>query len=266
MADWNGKTLWFTTGVLLRRLSVTFDQEDAPTVERTINSWGVRYSQRAPRLPQFLTRLPTLALFLFIASQIILILAATLPFFPGEEQLYTTVVNNTRSQVSGTTFLGEFRAIFLNNIQVALGGALPFLGTLSFGIASYNTGRAVQAIAIGAQVPPSLVLASLYLLPHAWIEESAYPIATASGLLAVTKWRSVSPVEFIRMLNWGSTKLALALGGVALILMAAGFFEVLVNYLGYGVIVLWVPLGIVCYLFAMRNRKQRHSRFQIGSP
>jgi uncharacterized membrane protein SpoIIM required for sporulation len=265
LADWNGKTLWFSAASS-RKFSVTFDRDDGPLVEKALTSWGVRYSWRPPRFPRVLTRFSTLALLLFVISQIILILAATLPFFPGEEQLYTTIVNNTRSQISGTTFFGEFRAIFLNNIQVAWGGALPFIGTLSFGIASYNTGRAVQAIAIGAQVPSSLVLASLYLLPHTWIEESAYPIATASGLLAVTKWRSVSPTDFNRISSWGSTKLALTLGGVALILMAAGFFEVLVDYLGYDVIALWVPLGIVCYLIFMRDRNRKHNRPPIGSP
>jgi uncharacterized membrane protein SpoIIM required for sporulation len=266
MADWNGRTLWFTTANPTRRLSVTFDRDDAPRVERTIASWGVRYARRPPRLPEFLTRFSTLALLLFITSQVILILAATLPFFPGEAQLYTTIVNNTRSQISGTTFLGEFRDIFFNNIQVAWGGALPFLGTLSFGIASYNTGRALQAIAIGNQVPPSLLLVSLYLLPHTWIEESAYPIAAASGLLAVTKWRSVSPVEFVRRWNWGSTKLALALAGVALILVAAGFFEVLASYLGFAAVTLWVPLGIASYFFATRNRRRKHNQSTIGSP
>jgi uncharacterized membrane protein SpoIIM required for sporulation len=266
MADWNGRTLWFTTASPTRRLSVTFDKDDAPLVERTITSWGVRYALRPPRLPEFLTRFSTLALLLFITSQAILILAATLPFFPGEEQLYITIANNTRSQILGTTFLGEFRDIFLNNIQVAWGGALPFLGTLSFGIASYNTGRALQAIAIGNQVPSSLLLVSLYLLPHTWIEESAYPIATASGLLAVTRWRSVSPVEFVRRWNWGSTKLAMALGGVALILVAAAFFEVLTSYLGFGAVTLWVPLGIAFYLLAMRNRRHRHNQSTMSSP
>jgi uncharacterized membrane protein SpoIIM required for sporulation len=260
MADWNGRTLWFTAASPSKRLSVTFDPEDAPAVERATASYGVRYAWRPPRFPTFLTRLSTFALLLFIIGQIILILAATLPFFPGEEQLYTTIVNNTRSSVLGATFFGEFRAIFLNNIQVALGGALPFLGTLSFGIASYNTGRALQAIAINDGAPPSLLLVLLYLFPHTWIEESAYPIATASGLLAVTKWRSVSPTEFLRRLNWGSTKFALALGGVALILMTAGFFEVLANYLGFGVIALWAPLGILYYLFAVRYRKHKRAQ------
>jgi len=267
MADWNGRTLWFTSANPKRKLSVTFDQNDAPLVEMVLNSSGVRYSWRPPRLPPLLTRFWTLTLLMFVAGQVILILAATLPFFPGEQQFYTTILNNTKAQIEGTTFIGEFQAIFMNNIQVAWGGALPFLGTVIYGVALYNTGRVVQVIAISNQpypVPPYAVLISLYLLPHAWVEEVAYPIATVAGLLALTRWRSVSPTEFARRKNRGSTKLVLALGGATIILMVAAFFEVLATYVGYVTIFLWAPLIILYYLW-MRNRKHRLIQ-SIGSP
>jgi uncharacterized membrane protein SpoIIM required for sporulation len=258
MADWNGRTLWFTSVNPRRKLSLTFDRDDAPVVERTLDSRGVRYSWRGPRLSPTLTRFWTLALLLFVTGQVILILAATLPFFPGEQQTYVTILNNTRSQIVGTTFIGEFKVIFLNNIQVAWGGALPFLGVLTYGAASYNTGRVIQAIAVTSQqgaLPSYAVLLGLYLLPHAWVEESAYPIATVAGLLAFTKWRSVSPGEFARRTSWGSTKLILALGGAALILVVAGFIEVLTTYLGYFVVLLWAPLIVLYYLWTkLRNR------------
>jgi uncharacterized membrane protein SpoIIM required for sporulation len=268
MADWNGKTLWFTSANPRRKLSVTFDQNDAPSVERTLNSWGVRYSWRPPRLPPTLTRFWVLVLLLFITGQVILILAASLPFFPGEKQAYTTILSNTQQHISGVTFFGELREIYLNNIQVAIGGALPFLGTLTYGVASYNTGRLAQAIAVTHQpypVPTYVILVSLYLLPHTWVEESAYPIATVAGLLAFTKWRSVSPGEFTRVMNRGSSKLVVALGGAAVILAAAGFLEVLVTYLGTGAIVLWAPLVLLYYLWA-RNRKRRLATESVGSP
>lgn len=268
MADWNGKTLWFTSANPSRKLSVTFNQDDAPLVERTLNSWGVRYAWRPPKLPPTLTRYWTLVLTLFIIGQAILILAATLPFFSGEQQTYTTVLNDTRSRIAGTTLIGEFQTIFLNNLQVAWGGALPFLGTLTYGIASYNTGRVVQAIAISDQIPSSLVLVELYLFPHTWVEESAYPIATAAGLLAFTKWRSVSPGEFVRRLNRGSTKLALALGGAALILVVAGVLEVIGTYLRYGVLLLWLPLALLFYagIRIATNRNRSRANPPLGSP
>jgi uncharacterized membrane protein SpoIIM required for sporulation len=257
MADWNGRTLWFSSNDPPQKLSVTFDQKDSELVERTLSSWGVRYSWRQPRLPPVFTRFLTLVILMFVISQAILILAAILPFFPGEEQVYTTILNNTRSEVAGTSLFDEFRAIFLNNIQVAWGGGVPFLGTLSFGLASYNTGRVIQAIALGDQIPSTWVLASLYILPHTWVEEASYPITTVAGILAVTRWRSVAPDEFGQRLNRGSTKFALALGGAALILMIAGFLEVLVSYIGYGAVALWVPLGAGYYLLVMRNRKRK---------
>ena len=267
MADWNGKTLWFTSQNPDRRLSVTFDKDAAPLVEGTLNSRGVRYSWRPPRLPASLTRFWTVVLLLFIIGQVTLILAAVLPFFPGEEQTYVTILNNTKASISGTTFIGEFQAIFVNNIQVALGGAVPFLGTLTYGIANYNTGRVVQAIALTNPTPvqPYAVLVTLYILPHTWVEESAYPIATIAGIFALTRWRSVSPAEFAHWLNRGSTKLVLALLGAAAILLAAGFIETLTTYIGYAAVALWVPLIVVAYAWSRFNRRGRALQ-PAGSP
>ncbi len=259
MADWSGRTLWFTSTNPDRRLSITFDKDAAHLVEKALGSWGVRYSWRPPRLPPAFTRFWTLVLVLFIMGQATLILAALFPFFPGEEQTYITILNNTKSSIAGTTFLGELQAIFVNNIQVALGGAVPFLGTLTYGIANYNTGRVVQAIALTnqPQIQPSLVLVGLYLLPHTWVEESAYPIASMAGIFALTKWRSVSPAEFARRLSRGSTKMVLALVGSAAILLVAGFIETLTTYLGYGAVVLWVPLVILAYSWSKIRRRRR---------
>ncbi len=267
MADWNGRTLWLSSINPLRKVTVTFDQSDAPLIERNLTARGVRYFWRPPRLPQAISKFWVLALLLFVVSQAILILAATLPFFPGEEQTYNTILNSTRGQFSNATFLGEFRDIFLNNIQVAWAGMVPVLGQFAFGAASYNTGRVIQVIAIAHQppYPPSAVLFSLYLLPHTWIEESAYPIATVAGILAVTRWRSVAPQEFARRLNWGSTKLALTMGGVALILMAAGFIETTGLYLGFGEILFWLPLVVGYYLLAKRHRTRGPGPPPMGS-
>ena len=236
-------------------------------MEKTLDSWGVRYTQRPPRLPPILTRFWTLVLLLFIVGQATLILAAVLPFFPGEEQTYITILNNTRSSIAGATFIGEFQAIFFNNLQVALGGAIPFFGALTYGIANYNTGRVVQAIALTnqPQVQPYAVLVSLYILPHTWVEESAYPIATMAGIFALTKWRSSSPTEFARWLNRGSAKLILALLGAAAILVAAGLIETLTTYIGYDAIALWVPMFILAYSWS-RFRRRRRAIQALSSP
>ena len=265
MADWNGRTLWFSSIEPSRKMSVTFDRNDVPVIERNLTSWGVQCSSRPPRLPRPLTRFSTLALILFLVSQLILILAAILPFFPGEAQMYSTILNSTRSQVAGATFMDAFKAIFVNNLQVAWGGMLPVLGQLSFGLASYNTGRVIQVIAISDHYPPTVVLITLYLLPHTWVEESAYPIATAAGLLAVTRWRSISPGEFARRVNWGSWKLVFAMGGVALILVAAGLIETAGLFLGAGELLLWIPVGVAVFLMVTWIRGHRRSTPLLGS-
>lgn len=265
MADWNGRTLWFSSFHPAHKLSVTFNREDAPLVERSLASWGIAYIQKQPRLPKTLTRFSTLALIFFAASQLILILAAVLPFFPGEKQTYSTILNSTRSQVASATFLEALRAIYVNNIQVAWGGMLPALGQLSFGLASYNTGRVIQMIAISDHYPPAVILISLYLLPHTWVEESAYPIATVAGLLAITRWRSVSPGEFVCRANWGSWKLIFAMGGVALILLAAGLIETAGLYLGIGELLLWIPVVAIIYLGFTITRARRRRPPTLGS-
>ena len=265
MADWNGRTLWFTSTDPPRKMSVTFDRDDAPLIERSLTSWGIRYSWRHPMLPRNVTRFSTLVLIIFIFGQLILIAAAVLPFFPGEAQLYSTILNNTESQVAGTTFIEAFKAIFTNNLQVAWDGMLPVLGQLSFGLANYNTGRGIQAIAISDNNPPVAELVSLYLLPHTWIEESAYPVATVAGLLAVTRWRSVSPREFAHRINWGSWKLVISMVGVAVILTVAGLIETAGLYLGAGELLLWIPVGAVLYLMIAISRARRRSKPSLGS-
>jgi uncharacterized membrane protein SpoIIM required for sporulation len=261
MADWNGRTFWFTSFNPPRKISVTFDRNDAPLVERTLASWGVRYSRRSPVFPRAFASFSTLALALFLVGQLIL------PFFPGEKQMYTTILNGTQSQVANTTFFEAFKAIYLNNIQVAWGGMLPVLGQLSFGLASYNTGRVIQVVALTHQppYPASAVLILLYLLPHTWVEESAYPIATVAGLMAVTRWRSVSPSEFAHRVNWGSWKLVLAMLGVAFILLAAGLIETAGLYLGTRELLLWIPVGAAVYFVIALTRAHRRRTPSLGS-
>ena len=266
MADWNGRTLWFSSADPSRKASVTFDKNDAPAVERTLGSFGIRYSWRPPRLPAKISGFWSLAIMFFVVSQVIMILAATQPFFPGEELTYTTVLNSTRSQITGASFLGELHEIYLNNLQVALGGALPFLGTLTFGLASYNTGRVIQVIAISDNVSPAAVLLTLYILPHTWVEEFSYPMATVAGLLAVTRWDSVSPGEFVSRRNRASGKYLMALGGVAVTLMVAGLLEASTTYLRYAVVALWVPLIAVAYMLWKAYNRRRNEVNIAGTP
>ena len=86
-----------------------------------------------------------------------------------------------------------------------------------------------------------------------------------AGIFALTKWCSVSPSEFARWPNRGSTKLILALAGAAAILFAAGFIETLTTYLGYAGVVLWVPLIVLAYSWS-RIRRRRRALEPTSSP
>jgi hypothetical protein len=262
MADWNGRTLWFLTLAVPHKVSVTFDKKDAQRVETTLRSWDVMYAWRPPRLPRRLTAFLPLVILVFVASQVVMFAAATLPFFPGEEQVYTTVLNSTRSQVVNATVFDQFRFIYLNNLQVAWGSMVPGLGAIGFLGARYNTGRVIQVLAISDSatlhqtISPALLYLSLFLYPHSWVEELSYPAAVVAGIFGVTRWRSLSPEEFARPLNRGSTKLVFAMGGVALSLMAAAVLEVASPLSGYGAFLLWVPVGVAYYMIVTYRRRR----------
>jgi len=83
--------------------------------------------------------------------------------------------------------------------------------------------------------------------------------------LAVTTWRSVSPREFAHRVNWGSWKLVLAMGGVALILIAAGLIETAGLYLGTGELLLWIPVGVVAFFIVTWIHADRRSTPPPGS-
>lgn len=267
MVDWNGRTLWFSRFSHPKKMSVTFDRKDAPAVETGLKWWGVRYSQRAPKAHSRLTSFWSLVVVTFVASQVVMFLAATTPFAPGQQQLYTTIYNSTESHFTNATFYGQFQAIYSNNLQVAWGNMVPGLGAVSLAAASYNTGRVIQVIAILAaasqhqSISPAAVYLTLFLYPHSWVEELSYPMALVGGVLGVTRWRSVSAGEFARFTNWGSVKLAAAWVGVALALLAAGLLEVSEPVLGMtsGAFLLWIPVLVGSLLLYLLNRRRRTS-------
>jgi hypothetical protein len=132
--------------------------------------------------------------------------------------------------------------------------------------ASPAADSAPALIALDANVPSAVVLVSLYILPHTWLEELSYPMAAVAGLLAVSTWRSVAPEEFIQWRGRGSSKFLLAMGGVSVTLTVAGVLEVLVAYLSLDVLVFWVPIGLGLYLATKWTRRRSRDGPSTGSP
>jgi uncharacterized membrane protein SpoIIM required for sporulation len=236
------------------KASVLIETADAPAVDRMLAlKLGDRYT-RAPsrRAMPALSNLPVIALALFILSQLILILAASLPFFPGEEQAYATVLNSVRQSVTGASLFEEFRFIFLNNVQVAVAGGFPVFGLLSFVVSDYNTGRVLKEIAIQGNYPVSLEIVSLYLFPHTWVEESSYAIASGAGLYYLFNWNAASIEGISDRLKRPATRFALTFAGVMALLALAGFLEVVEPPLGVAALLIWPVLGVGVFLFRKR--------------
>ena len=167
-----GRNLSISSTKPYSRASVSFDESDAPVLERTLASrLGDRYSRVAPRrVPPFVSNLPVMVVVLFVASQLVLVLAAVLPFFPGEEQVYVAALNSLRQTAAPFSVAQEFRLISLNNVQVAVGTGVPRLGIFTLLASAYNTGRVLQVIAIQANIPAPLETLNLFLYPHTWLE------------------------------------------------------------------------------------------------
>jgi len=255
-ANWGGSTLVVSSPDRLKT-TITFDQADSATVEGTLNAWRVP-SRRTPagRPPRILGSFLALVLVIFVVSQAILIAAAVLPFFPGEEQVYSSALHQLEGNLTKTTLVQQFELIYRNNLQVATANMLPGLGALTLGAASYNTGRVIQVIGLNQHVPPIVIVLSLYLYPHSWVEELSYPITTSAGIMLLTRWRRVTPKDFAHRANRGSVKFALTLGGVALQLTVAGFLEVVEPGLGVYTLLLWVPVALGAILIIARSGRK----------
>jgi uncharacterized membrane protein SpoIIM required for sporulation len=261
-ANWDGSVLAIST-VERWKTVMTFEDSDSAVVEGNLTAWGVPLRRKAlGGSARFFGSFLVLVIVLFVVSQAILIAAAVLPFFPGEEQVYSSALNRLQGNVTDIPLLQQFEFIYSNNLQVATANMLPGLGALTLGAASYNTGRIVQVIGLNKQVPSLVVLFTLYLYPHSWVEELSYPITTAAGIMLLTRWRRISPEKFMHRANWGSVKFALALAGVAAQLTVAGFLEVVEPGLGGYALLLWVPVaaGVILVLTRKEWTKSRNAR------
>ncbi len=236
------------------RTSVRFDQSDVPFLERSLASrLGDRFRSIAPRrMPAVMSSLPRLVLVLFIASQVVFGLAAVLPFFPGEEQVYAAALASLRQGVTNAPLIQAYKEIYLNNAQLAVGTGFPGFGLFTLFASSYNTGRVLQVIAIQANVPAPLVIFNLFLYPHTWLEESSYAIASGAGVYFLANWNAGSITEMSDRMKRSSVRLSLCFVAVALLLGLADLFEVAEPPLGAAALLLWIPLGIGAFLLRRR--------------
>jgi len=226
------------------RYTMAIESADVPSVSaKAAATLGARFrlmpgKRRLSGPVKFLI----LTLLLFVITQLILIFASVTPFYPGEEARYSLLVNSTEGSFTGAPIVNQFGLIFFNNIQVALFSAIPGLGMVTLSAASYNTGRAIQVIAMQNGVSPYYFLTVLYLLPHSWVEELSYPLAGALTFYGILEWRRTSYKEF--SVWWKRDRFSVGFGVIALILAVAAVLEVSEPPLEGYALFLWGPVLI----------------------
>jgi hypothetical protein len=75
--------------------------------------------------------------------------------------------------------------IFANNIKVALLEMVPVFGILVFGGVIFETGQVLQVASSSVNVPATIIGASLFLFPFAFLELFSYAVAVVSGNMLV---------------------------------------------------------------------------------
>jgi len=217
---------------------------------------GEKFARTPEQPPRFspLTKFLLLTAVILVASELILAAASLSPFLVGEQSHYTTLYNDTEASL-GSTVYQQWWAIFQNNVQVALYGFVPALGSFFLAFSSYNTGRIIQVIGVLNHISPSDVLFVLFILPHTWVEELSYPLAAALGYYSFT-WRHQSYAEFSNWKTRASTKVTLGFAVVALIIAIAATLEVSEPSLGLGALLLWVPVVIGAFYAYMKLKSR----------
>jgi uncharacterized membrane protein SpoIIM required for sporulation len=114
---------------------------------------------------------------------VIVILTALATLTPIDEQTAINTNNDLSQQVNALKANDSLlQFIFGNNFMITMLMFVPFVGPiLGFSI-FYNTGVALEAIAIAQHRPPTLSFFILFLTPILWLEFAAYSTAIAGGI------------------------------------------------------------------------------------
>jgi len=75
------------------------------------------------------------------------------------------------------------RLIFGNNLMYCLVMFIPFIGPISGFYVLYSTGKVLAAISQTVGANPLILLMSIMIFPHAWLEYISYSLAITEGIL-----------------------------------------------------------------------------------
>ncbi len=204
---------------------------------------------------RFFGRRLTLFLALFLAEIFVFFVLPSLPFLSGEQDFYNQGAKQVGELLTGKSFIGQAADIYSHNVKVGLVELIPGVGPFIFGISLYGTARVTQAIAITQGLPSSLLVLSLFILPHSWIELPAYAIATGESLLllySLLRWLLKDERWRLRM---EMEQLLLVILVITLTLFVAALFEVTEIQVGLEGLLLWGPFGLIAASVLLFRRR-----------
>lgn len=222
------------------------------TLESTQGQPETKFSEVWRR---FFARRVTLFLVLFLVEILVFFVLPALPFLSGEQDSYGQQAKHLGDTLRGKSFVALTADIYSNNMKVGLVELIPGVGPFFFGISLYETARVTQAIATTQGLPPSLLVLSLFILPHSWIELPAYAVSTGESLLllnSLLRWLLKDESWRLRM---EMEQLLLVLLVITLTLLVAAVFEVTEVQVGLEGLLLWAPFGLIAALVLLFRRR-----------
>ncbi len=216
---------------------------------------------------EFARRGLLLCVLLFLIEVGLFFAISSLPFFPGEQSLYTNQSNQIGTEFQNATLFTQFSGIFVNNYRIALIEMVPGIGLLFFAFSLYATARILEVISINDHASPLLlVLVLLLLFPHSWIELPAYAVATAEGtflLYAIVKWLFDSSGR--NSVRWSGElgQLIINVAIVTIMLAVAALFESVEIQLGLLFWVTWIPFAAIIVVVLVLNHRLSRIRKRL---
>lgn len=161
---------------------------------------------------------------------------------------------NQQSSILSRSIPGIFAAIFTNNAMVASFEFVPAYGILVYLETSFWT-AVIVAIEGGPSIPGIVVLISLALVPHFWLELPAYAIAATGSIYLL--YAVYALIRGRGTFSWDIAKVAFLYAFVLVELLVAAIFETAEIYFqsafsAYSAVIymflLWIPGACVIVL------------------
>jgi len=221
--------------------------QQQPHQRRQKNLAGGRFGSR--RLLLFVTVL--------VIELTIFFLAMAIPMDATQQKSLYTEGQQIVQSVKGQGPLDEFSGIFLNNVRIALIEAVPFVGPVFLGYSLFYSGEVVQALAVlsPTPVPPLILGAVLFLLPHSLVEFTGYAVSVTAGVMLI--WAGIKKRLRIEIRVYAKEVLV-AVG----VLLVAAATETSLDVYPDLAFALWVPIiiGIVVVWVWLRRAHARQGQ------